>query len=237
MRQRCSKATARWWTARTVEPEDEHAVVGEQRQVGVAHGAAGVAGGGRRLLTAAAVLVDQTVARRRRGPSSGRRRAGSGPCSAQTVPQRGWLCMATSTSSRSLCSSRCSGMPERHRPVALEHVAVEVDADDVLGPQLVPRQEPRVAEQRAVALVDRDVAGEVVVVALAPQRAGQQHQLLALASGRGAASRRWVGTRRPPGSGWRGAGGRSGRDRPAGRRGRRRGGRRGRRRSRPRRRP
>jgi len=69
---------------------------------------------------------------------------------------------------------------ERRGPVALEDVAVEVDADDVLRTELLPREEPRVAEQRAVALVHRDVAGEVVVVALVPERTRQQDDLLAL---------------------------------------------------------
>src|SRR5262249_25647998 len=69
--------------------------------------------------------------------------------------------------------------PERRRPVALDHAPVEVDPDDVARTDLVPGEQPRVAEQRAVAEVDRDVSGEVVVVALAPQRARQQHELLA----------------------------------------------------------
>ena len=68
---------------------------------------------------------------------------------------------------------------ERGGPVALEHVALEVDADDVVGAELLPREEPRVAQQRAVTLVHRDVAGEVVVVALVPQRTREQDDLLA----------------------------------------------------------
>jgi hypothetical protein len=67
---------------------------------------------------------------------------------------------------------------ERHRPVAFEEVAVEVDADDVARADLVPREQPRVAQQRAVAQVVRDVPGEVVVVALPPQGAREQDDLL-----------------------------------------------------------
>ena len=69
---------------------------------------------------------------------------------------------------------------ERRGPVALDHVALEVDADDVVGAELLPGEEPRVAQERAVALVHGDVTGEVVVVALVPERAGQEDDLLAL---------------------------------------------------------
>ena len=69
------------------------------------------------------------------------------------------------------------GDAERDRPVALDDVALEVDPDHVFGPELVPGQQPGVAEQGAVALVDRDVAGQVVVVALPPQGPGEQHHL------------------------------------------------------------
>ena len=68
-------------------------------------------------------------------------------------------------------------MPERHRPLPLEDVAVEIDAQDVLGPELLPQQQPRIAEQRAVGLAVGDVPGQVVVVALVPEGAGQQDQL------------------------------------------------------------
>src|SRR4051794_33288060 len=71
------------------------------------------------------------------------------------------------------------GDAERCRPVALEHVAVYVNTDDVVGPKLLPQQQPWVAQERAVVLLVRDVPGQVIVVALAPQRAGQQDQLLA----------------------------------------------------------
>ena len=63
------------------------------------------------------------------------------------------------------------------RPLALQHVAVDVDADHVFGPELVPEQEPRVGQERAVFEAVRDVAAEVVVVALAPQGTGEQHDL------------------------------------------------------------
>ena len=69
--------------------------------------------------------------------------------------------------------------PEGHRPTAFEAVAVEVDDQEVVGPELLPQQEPGVAEQGAVGLPVGDVAGQVVVVPLVPQRPGQQDQLLA----------------------------------------------------------
>ena len=59
------------------------------------------------------------------------------------------------------------------------HAAVEVDAQHLRRPQLGPGEQPRVAQQRAVAEVHRDVAGQVVVVALPPQGAGQDDELLA----------------------------------------------------------
>ena len=67
---------------------------------------------------------------------------------------------------------------EGRGPVALQHVAVEVDPDDVVGTELRPGEQPGVAEQGAVALVHRDVAGEVVVVPLVPEGAGEEHDLL-----------------------------------------------------------
>src|SRR4029079_11170516 len=63
---------------------------------------------------------------------------------------------------------------------ALQHVAVEVDPDDVVGTELRPGEQPGIAEQGAVALVHRDVAGEVVVVPLVPERASEEHDLLPL---------------------------------------------------------
>ena len=68
---------------------------------------------------------------------------------------------------------------ERDGPLALDDLALQGDAQHVLGPDLRPGEEPRVAQQRAVAEVGGDVAGEVVVVALAPQGTGQQGQFLA----------------------------------------------------------
>ena len=66
---------------------------------------------------------------------------------------------------------------ERRGPVALDDAAVEIDADHVARSDLVPREQPRVAEQCPVTEVDRDVPGEVVVVALAPQRAREEDEL------------------------------------------------------------
>ena len=70
-------------------------------------------------------------------------------------------------------------MPSGTGHVALDHLPLQGDAQDVLGPDLRPGEEPRVAQQRAVAEVGGDVAGEVVVVPLAPQGPGQQGQFLA----------------------------------------------------------
>ena len=100
--------------------------------------------------------------------------------SAHTVPHREWWCSAQPTPAPGLVQLEVQRDAERCGPVALDHVALEVDADDVVGAELLPGEEPRVAQQRAVALVHGDVAGEVVVVALVPERTGEQDDLLAL---------------------------------------------------------
>src|ERR1700722_11238671 len=69
----------------------------------------------------------------------------------------------------------CAG---RHRPVAFHHPTLEVDADDVGGPELGPGQEPRVAQEGSVAEPDGDVPGQVIVIAFAPQGSSQEDQLL-----------------------------------------------------------
>ena len=58
--------------------------------------------------------------------------------SAHTVPYSGWLCIADLDVGRELVQLEVQRDAGRHRPVALEHVAVEVDADDVLRAELVP---------------------------------------------------------------------------------------------------
>ena len=63
-------------------------------------------------------------------------------------------------------------------PPALQHIAVDVDAHHVVRPELVPQEIPRVGEKRSVGLLVGDVAGQMVVVALVPQGARQQHELL-----------------------------------------------------------
>ena len=68
---------------------------------------------------------------------------------------------------------------ERDRPAAVQDLPVGVDDQHVLGTDLLPQQEPRVAQERPVGLPVGDVPGEVVVVPLAPQRAGQEDELLA----------------------------------------------------------
>ena len=97
------------------------------------------------------------------------------------MPKRGWLCTATTTSWRWRWSSRWSGIPSGTGQSPLEHGAVEVDDQDVLGPDLLPEQEPRIAEQGPVGLAVGDVAGQMVVVPLAPEGAGQEDQLLSRA--------------------------------------------------------
>ena len=57
-------------------------------------------------------------------------------------------------------------------------VAFQVDPDDVVRAELVPGDQPRIAQQRPVADVAGDVAGQMIVVPLVPQAAGQEHQLL-----------------------------------------------------------
>ena len=64
------------------------------------------------------------------------------------------------------------------RPPTGQDVAVQVDLEDVVGPEFVPQEEPRVAQEGAVRLPVGDVPGQVVVVALPPQGPGQQDELL-----------------------------------------------------------
>ena len=63
---------------------------------------------------------------------------------AHTVPQRGWLCSHDDVVARFVqLEVQLDG--EAHEPLALEHVAVEVDAADVLGAHLVPAEVERVS--------------------------------------------------------------------------------------------
>ena len=78
---------------------------------------------------------------------------GTSRMSAHTVPYRGWLCMAQPTP-LAACAARGAGeyrggpaTPPRPR------LPVEVDADDLAGPQLVPGHQPRIAQQGAVTQV------------------------------------------------------------------------------------
>ena len=159
----------------------------------------------------ALVLVDQRPACRRRARSSGRGSGAASPRSAHTVPKSGWLCTAQPTSSRSLCSSRWSGIPSGTGQSPSTTRPVEVDAQHLGRAQLGPGQQPRVAQQRAVAQVDGDVPGQVVVVALPPQGAGEHDELLArrqvgdqlLGGRREHASAPLSAAGRGPGSGWR----------------------------------
>jgi len=153
-------------------------VVREQREVGVAHLLDRLR---RRVRVAdvAFVLVDEDelAAASRRGLVVDRRHAlhvGPHRAPARVVVER------PPDPGPGLVQLQVQRDAERCRPVALEHVALEVDANHVVGAELLPREEPRVAQEGAVALVDGDVAGEVVVVPLVPQCARQQHDLLAL---------------------------------------------------------
>src|SRR5271163_4168134 len=71
------------------------------------------------------------------------------------------------------------GDAQGNRPFALENVAVEVDTQDVVGVQLFPQQVPRVAQEGPVGLAVGDVTGQMVVVTLPPQGAGQENEFLA----------------------------------------------------------
>jgi hypothetical protein len=86
---------------------------------------------------------------------------------------------------------------EGHGPVVaveggFDHLPIQIDGDHVLRSQLFPVQQPRVAPEGAVASADRDVTGEMIVVALTPQGPGQQRQLLS----RGELRHQAVGGRR-----------------------------------------
>jgi hypothetical protein len=59
---------------------------------------------------------------------------------------------------------------QRSRPFPLDNLSVEVDPDQLRWTEFIPRDEPWVAEQGAIAKIHRDVAGQMVGVALSPQR-------------------------------------------------------------------
>ena len=72
----------------------------------------------------------------------------------------------------------------RGGPLPLQNVAVDVDADHVFEAELVPQKEPGIRQERAVFEPVRDVPGEMIVVAFAPQRAGEQHDFPSPRQGR-----------------------------------------------------
>ncbi len=176
-RQRCSSATARWCTARADPPSTKTPCPARS-----AMAASPICSTARRALPASLTGPSYSSTRARLPPPRAElwsKMGGSSARSAQTVPNSGWLCTAHTTSWRACVEREVKWDPEWHGPVPLDHAALEIDAQQLRGSQLGPGQEPRVAQQGAVAQVDGDVSRQVVVVALAPQRAGQDDQLLA----------------------------------------------------------
>ena len=174
---RCSNATARWCTARAEPPSTNTPCPA------------------RRAMDAVPIFstADRALEASLTGPSYSStttsvpppraelwsRIGGSSPRSAHTVPKSGWLCTAQPTSSRSLCSSRCSGIPSGTGQSPSTTRPSRSMRNTCGRAQFRPGQQPRVAQQRAVAQVDGDVPGQVVVVPLPPQGAGEHHELLA----------------------------------------------------------
>ncbi len=174
---RCSSATARWCTARAEPPSDEDAVSGQQRHGRVAHRLHRRAGA-RRVVHGAFVLVDQHQ------PAAAQRGA--------LVEDRGHLAQVCPDGPEERVvvhgpahvltrpvQLEVERNAERHRPVPFDDTAVQIDAQHLGGSKLGPGQQPRVAQERAVAQVHGDVPGQVVVVALAPECARQHDELLA----------------------------------------------------------
>src|SRR5580704_9592980 len=62
---------------------------------------------------------------------------------------------------------------ERDGPVSFDDASVQVDAYYLRRPEFGPCEQPRVAQQGAVSHIDGDMPGQMVVVALPPQRAGE----------------------------------------------------------------
>ncbi|MPN04594.1 hypothetical protein SDC9_151836 [bioreactor metagenome] len=65
-------------------------------------------------------------------------------------------------------------------PLALDHLALCIQPQDVRGRQLAPGQLPGVGKIAAVIQAQRDVARDMVVIAFAREHAAQQRDLLAL---------------------------------------------------------
>ena len=150
-------------------PDEEQAVTGEQRDVGVADRGRGRA----RVIDVvdrAVVLVHQ----RDRAAAEARRLVEARRDPSGVRPQRREVRMVVHRDVH-VVTQLVHFEVQLHAgwvgPPTFEQRAVDVDAHDVVGSELVPQEEPRVAEQRAVGLFDGDVPGEMVVVALAEQRA------------------------------------------------------------------
>src|SRR5690606_2571605 len=67
---------------------------------------------------------------------------------------------------------------QRYRPLPFEQSPVQADPEYIAGAELLPGQQPRIAQQRAVTHIAGDMAGQVVAISLAPQGTRQQHDLL-----------------------------------------------------------
>src|SRR5271166_3438098 len=155
----------------------EDAVIGQQGQVGCAHGR-NRPGGRPTVVDRTFVLVDQGDG----APAEGRALVVTGRDPLRVGPdgaEAGVVVDGDGDVVAPAVQLEVEGDPEGDRPVALQHVPLPVDAQHLLGSEFLPQEHPRVAQQRPVGLAVGDVAGQVVVVTLAPQRPRQQGQLLA----------------------------------------------------------
>ncbi len=155
--------------------DHQHAVVGEEYGLGLAEGLDGGAG----LVPVAdrlAVVVvqdDVVVHERRRLVVHGRDTQQRSPDGA---PARMVVDGDVHVVSEPV-QLQVQGDGATHHPVAFEHLAVEVDPADMRRPQLVPAEVVGIDEQGAVGLLVADVAGDVLLVALAVEGPGQHGQL------------------------------------------------------------
>ena len=133
----------------------------------------------RGVVDRALVLVDQRPASPPPSAELWSRIGGTSPMSAQTVPNSGWLCTAQPTSWRSLCSSRCSGIPSgtgQSPSTTLPSRSMRMTWDGRSSAQVSSHGlHSSVPSPRLTVMWP----GQVVVVALPPQGAGQDHELLA----------------------------------------------------------
>ena len=158
-------------------PEDEHAVAGQQgvgRRPHLGHGPTGAG----RVVDRARRTRSPGPDPHRREPSSGPSPAGSRPCRptpcrreggcARPTPRRGAACASPGGAG---CPSGTGQSPSTTRPSRSMRRTWA-------GRSSAQVRSHGIAQQRPVAQVDGDVAGQMVVVALPPQGPGQQHQFL-----------------------------------------------------------